>query len=45
MTFKLIRIKSVNYYVIAGQLIKLKVVNYSRLRPAKFPQKLAITNK
>ena len=30
---KRIRIKAVKYYVIAGQLIKLKVVNYSRLRP------------
>ena len=35
MTGKLIRIKAVKYYVIAGQLIKLKVVNYSRLRPCR----------
>ena len=33
ITGKRIRIKAVKYYVIAGQLIKLKVVNYSRLRP------------
>ena len=36
---KRIRIKAVKYYVIAGQLIKLKVVNYSRLRP-KYTKKV-----
>ena len=41
MTGKLIRIKAVKYHVIAGQLIKLKVVNYSRLRPQSLiPQAL-----
>ena len=39
ITGKRIRIKAVKYYVIVGQLIKLKVVNYSRLRP-KYTKKV-----
>ena len=33
MAGKLIWIEAVNYQVIAGQLIKLKVVKYGRFRP------------
>ena len=31
-------LKVVKHQVIAGQLIKLKVVNYSRLRPKRCPR-------